>query len=484
MRMQTKQINNIFLFMVLAVLMSAMSFAAPSSSTDLDTTSAIAVNLVSVDPDPAVAGEVADVRIGIYNSGGKAVSDLMVGVEKSYPFEPAEEDIAVGTIQGYQGQDSNQQIAKLKVKIDKDAVAGEYTLRVRYYVAGSGVYAYKDLQIDVKNTDSAEIISIDKTVLVPGQETPLEFTITNVGSAPLRDLRFNWLNSDNVVLPVGSDNTKYIKYIGVGESVNVEYKVIADTTATAGLYKLDLSLSYKDALSNSDKTITSIAGVYVGGGTDFDVTFSESSGSEVSFSIANIGSNPANSVSVIIPEQRGWTVSGSSASIIGNLNVGDYTVASFNIQSSSVSSSTASQSLPSGSSSGDMPVPNDSSRNYRSSSASSGNPGNFSRRMNSTASDKITIQVAYTDTMGLRKTVEKQVKMTSLRQSSVLASATGTTQTQTRQFDRSSSSNASKYIWAFAGVIVLIAGFFLYRNHKKKKMMMDDTSHPQVMKKR
>jgi len=87
-------------------------------------------------------------------------------------------------------------------------------------------------------------------------------------------------------------------------------------------------LTYKDNINGTEKKISTIAGMYVGGGTDFDVAFSDNANSQMSFTIANIGSNPANSVSVVIPQQRSWSVSGSNSVIIGNLNKGDYTVAS------------------------------------------------------------------------------------------------------------------------------------------------------------
>jgi len=86
--------------------------------------------------------------------------------------------------------------------------------------------------------------------------------------------------------------------------------VIADTNADAGLYKLDLQLSYEDSVSGTEEEISTSAGIYVGGGTDFDIAYSESSGSDMSFTVANIGSNPAFSVSVVIPQQTGWTVTG------------------------------------------------------------------------------------------------------------------------------------------------------------------------------
>ena len=172
----------------------------------------------------------------------------------------------VGTIKAYQTE-SDMKIVKFKVRIDRDVTAGQYQLRYKEYEEGKSEVSGKgSVSIEVKSRESAEVIYIDKTVLVPGKEDSLTFTINNVGSAPLRDLTFSWVNEDKIILPVGSDNTKYIRYIDIGDSAELEYKVIADTNAGAGLYELVLQLTYDDPLSGGEKQINTIAGVYVGGG--------------------------------------------------------------------------------------------------------------------------------------------------------------------------------------------------------------------------
>lgn len=142
----------------------------------------------------------------------------------------------------------------------------------------------------------------------------------------------SWKDPDGVILPVYSDNTKYIKYLDAGESVTIVYNVMADVNADPGLYTLDISLTMEDYDSN-EQTINTTAGVFVGGETDFDVSFSESDEGEISLSVANVGNNIAYSVKVSIPDQENYKVSGSSSTIVGNLEKGDYTIASFDVNS-------------------------------------------------------------------------------------------------------------------------------------------------------
>jgi hypothetical protein len=270
-----------------------------------------------------------------------------------------------------------------------------------------------------------------------------------MGNSPLRDLTFYWENTDNVVLPVGSDNTKYIKYIEIGNNSNLEYQVIADTNAQPGLYKLNLHLSYQDSLSNQTKTINTIAGIYVGGGTDFDVAFSDNSNGQMSFSVANIGSNPANSVSVMIPDQNSWSVSGSNSVIIGNLNKGDYTVASFKLQSA---------------------ISNFTSQNRAGRNNSSNAQGRSFQRSTNSSPDTLLMQIAYTDTMGVRTIVEKQVNLGSQNS----ASAAGQAALQGRRGATQPASVFPTYILYILGIALVFVGVVVQRKYKSQKLLDPD----------
>lgn len=437
---------------IIALLMMLfMLTTAWAASDDWSQTAGISISLVNQDPDPVAAGEIVEVRIGIENIGGRAVSNLMMEIDPAYPFElvPGEDVVQdIGTMQGYQTGDSIK-IIKFKVRVDRDATAGSYDLKIKYYEQGSTAISTKSLSVDVRNSESAEVIHIDKTNLVPGKQTSLKFTVNNVGNAPLREMTFYWENEDKIILPVGSDNRRYIKYVDVSEGAELEYQVIADSNAEPGLYELNLYLTYDDPLTGEDKEIATIAGVYVGGGTDFDVSFSEGTSSETSFSIANIGSNPAYSVSVIIPEQDGWTVSGSNSAIIGNLNKGDYTVATFTLQSGGRSFTAISEE----------------------DRASMTREELMALRSNAQSSGTVKVQIAYTDTMGERNVVEKEVAINPTTTTTTTTTAAGTVPTQ---FNRGrvvqQQSFFEKYKWHMLITVLVIFGVFAWKYRKMKKV--------------
>ncbi len=449
-----KQMNKMmFPVLIMLLLMTYM----PAVNADLAGSTILSVSLANYDPNPAIAGDTVEVRIGIQNVGGMDTNNLMMEIVPSYPFElvPGENAVQdVGIVQSYQADSTvNTKIVTYKMQINKDAPAGSYELKLKYYEQGSSASTEKSLYLDIKSRESAEVIHIDKTAIVPGKQSSLEFTINNVGNSPLRDLTFNWENDGNIILPVGSDNTKYIKYIDVGNSTNLNYQVIADTNAQPGLYKLNLYLTYEDSLSNQTKKISTVAGVYVGGGTDFDVAFSENTNGQTSFSVANIGSNPAYSVSVIIPDQPGWRVSGSNSVIIGNLNKGDYTVASFNLQS------------PMSYMNSDMNPQNRTARgNYQ---------GRYMQRsMNSSMdglSDTVHMQIAYTDTMGERNVVDRDVKIGFQN----MASADGQLAFQGRR-GMQQENGISNYIWYILGIIVIVGVVVVHRKYRSRKLINPD----------
>jgi len=447
----------VFVSLILVLMIGLFS---NSVFADIEDIKDITLSLVNQDPDPAITGDIVELRIGMENQGGVAAENLVLEVIPDYPFEEISGEGLVrdvGTIRAYQsGED--MKIVKFKLRVNKDATEGQYGLKIWEYEEGKREIfrTERTFSIDIQSRESAEIIYIDKVQLVPGRQTPMTFTINNVGSAPLRDLTFSWENEDDIVLPVGSDDTKYIKYIDIGESVELEYDVIADTNADPGLYKLDLHLTYEDPATGEEEEISTIAGIYVGGETDFDVAFSESSGTETSFSIANIGSNPAYSVSVIIPQQDGWRVSGSSSVIIGNLNKGDYTVATFTLQSAATRSSA-------------QPV-------NRSSMTQEQLQELMRQRQAEQESNTVKVQIAYTDTMGRRNTIEKEVQVSI--QSAITTTEEGVSSITDMRgfqgFQRNRPSFFSQYKWYIVGLVILviiILGCVFYLKYRKEKLL-------------
>jgi hypothetical protein len=411
------------------VIMAGMASAAilPTGSSAI-----VKVSLLNQNPDPARTGETVELKFTVENTGGAIASDTAIELVPSYPFSKiaGEEYVKnVSTLQGFQ-QGADAAIVSFRVMVNKDASAGVSKVQLKQSSASSGISMTQDFDVSITSREFAQIV-LDKSKISPGNETGLKFTLNNRGSSPLRNLIFSWSDPKGVILPVFSDNTKYVNYIDVGGSVDLEYTVVADVNAAPGLYQLNLDMRF-DALNGTASEIKTTTGIFVGGETDFDVTYSESSSGQVSLSVSNIGNNPAYSVTVRVPEQQNFRVTGSSSSIIGNLDKGDYTIVTFQISSAGTfGNRTASQG------SEQAPVQT------------------FQRNATST---NLKVLVDYTDTTGERHSLEKTV--------TIQPSSSSTS--STNGFSSRQSSNSS-VIMIVVVAVVAVAGFIVYWKRKRVK---------------
>jgi hypothetical protein len=323
-----KNKKGVFLLLLICVAILPTVLAQTS-------TAQLSAALITQYPDPARSGDVLEVRISLENSGDKSASAIVAEIIEEYPFAvlPGQnKQVVIGTLPNWP-KEANSKTLTYKMLIDKNAIDGKHELKFRYSENGGVSWTIKSYTIDVTSKEFAQIIHVDKSQINPGEETPIIFTINNIGKAPLTNLVFTWAEKDNVILPINTDNTRYIPYLGVGESIDLKYTVIANPTAVRGLYNLDLTLTFdaKNKSGSVKEVIQTKAGVLVGGATDFDIAFAESNLGKTSFTIANIGENDASSVTIRIPEQEGFTVKGGESVIIGNLNKGDFTLATFQL---------------------------------------------------------------------------------------------------------------------------------------------------------
>jgi hypothetical protein len=358
----------------------------------------ISVSLLNQDPDPVAAGGEVELRFKVENIGDTDAKNFEFELIPKYPFSlvPGESaKTTKATLSSVESGD-NALIVKHKVKIHPDAIEGDTKLKIRSKSSSTGEII-QDFEVSISSKDKIEISKVSLTKLNPGKETDIIFSLTNIGATPLKNIVFSWNEEDNLILPVGSDNKKYINNLGVGEKYDLKYKIVADTGLTAGLYALKTTIEYQDKAAT--EIVESNIGIVVGGETDFDVTFSESSQGQTSLSVANVGSNPALSVTVRVPEQENFMVQGSSASIVGNLDMGDYTIVSFQIGSGRSTSSA-----------GQIEGTSQEERQQLRQRFSQTNEISGQERSPRSGRDSdLKVLIEYTDTTGTRQSLEKKV---------------------------------------------------------------------------
>jgi hypothetical protein len=409
--------------------------------------------IANVKPTELLPGETKMLTLTMQNVGSYDAKHITLNFQDNqYISVIGASSVSASSLSGWSSKD-----VTITVHAAKGAPSGIYAIPVtctfdQYYSEGSQTVTETmpevtySIVLQVTQGAIIDIADIVPSELVPGEGTELQFTITNIGNAPLQDLVFSWTEADGVILPVSSDNTKYIDSIEVGESTEVTYTVVADVNAEAGLYQLDLTVEFEDE-SGGSRSISTTAGIIIGGGTDFDVTFSDSSSEQTSLFVANTGNNPAYSVTVRIPEQDNFNVQGSKASIIGNLDKGDYTIVSFEVTSTSPSFGGTGATGPSQ----QTQLSDEERQQLRE---------EFLQR-NAAQNNNLDVLIEYTDATGLRRTIEKTVPI----QLTALSSDEAQFNPRMRQ-QQSSIWNNSTLIGTVALVVLLIGGFIYYKKRK------------------
>jgi hypothetical protein len=435
------------LFIILAILVCI----APSSSAGTDAK----IVITGVKPTELAPGDTKAITLTVKNGGSNDARQITFNFQESQHISVVgSSSVYINSINGRCSKD-----VVITVHVSEGTLEGTYSLPVtctfsqycsdnvtQDFVTKSMPEVTYSIVFRIVGGAIIDVSDVDMAELKPGGETKLTFNITNIGNSPLQNLVFSWNEEKGVILPAYSDNTKYIKYLDVGESIELEYTVVADVNAVAGVYLLDLRFEL-EAGNGGSRVINTTTGVFVSGETDFDVTFSESSAGQTSLSVANTGNNPAYSVTVRIPEQDNFVVRGSTASIVGNLDKGDYTIVSFQITSKSASfGGTGAANVTQ-----QRPLLEGDRQKLRE---------NFSRR-NASENNNLKVLIEYTDATGIRQTVEKTVPIQLMTMSSYGS------QLNTRMGQQSIWKNHT-FTVTIALVLLIIGGFIIY---KKKKVV-------------
>jgi hypothetical protein len=263
------------------------------------------------------------------------------------------------------------------------------------------------------------LISQDPYPAQPGSYANLVFKIENFGQGVSRDTQvqlvpkypFSFDEGVSTIQSLGKINA----YQTDSNAYLVRYRVKVDSNAVTDDYEMELKFLYNNAPDWLSKTVNvSVEDSQ----TDFDVILQDSSTQSSTLAIANIGKNTAQAVIVKIPEQPRFFTTGASASIIGNLAAGDYTFVTFQLSSLA---------------------------------------GNASFSEDSTQS--LLVDVDYTDSLGVRRTLTKEVAFNSLSSNAAQRFSGDAVET------RGSSDN----IYIIIGVvgIVAVVAFFKFRKGRK-----------------
>lgn len=303
----------------------------------LQSASASASDYLVTEHEPVYPGDTVFVYVPIENIGyGTWMTDTVV---KLVPANNATERaihvlddaVAIGSMEDW----NDKRTAKFKTHVDQNAVEGEYEFNV--YITAKGkdsssstptTAVLKDRILVVSGMPVITLSNTSIGTVAPGSTNDVILKFKNEGTGTARNLYADINTASehlaSVFSIVGSGTRFSLGNLRPGEEAEIRFNLIVDSQAQTGVYNIPLKISGMN-YSASDSIGVGVAGI-----TDFELSYQESASSFL-LSVSNIGVNPAKAVSVEIPAQNGFSVSGSSTQVIGNLNAGDYTSANFQV---------------------------------------------------------------------------------------------------------------------------------------------------------
>jgi len=182
-----------------------------------------------------------------------------------------------------------------------------------------------------------DLLNQDPYPAQPDDYVDLVFKLENTGGQDAEDVVVEILPEYPFALDPGADATKrlgLIRGVQYGENaVFVKYKIRVDKDAIDGENEISIRFNYntEGRWTNYYKREFNIT--IEDPKTDFDIAIQDYSHETNSLTIAlsNIGEQDANSVTVILPEQSSIEIIGSDREIVGGIDADDYTVSSFKV---------------------------------------------------------------------------------------------------------------------------------------------------------
>jgi len=291
---------------------------------------------------PVYPGDTTFVYVPIKNMGfGSFMEDVSV---RLVPKDNASANAVIllndvdslGTINDW----GSQRTAKFRIHVNPDAVEGDYYFNV--YITYKGQQTSGGTQATPTTTKLEDqiltikgrpvIVLLNSTIgtispMSTNKET-LRFKNTGTGTVEnaVASIDLSGTNVNSIFSIIGGGTQFSLGNLKAGDEASITFDLAVDIAARPGVYNLPIKITGLNNYSSNN-----YVGLIVAGSTDFEISYQETMGS-FSLNVANIGINTASAVTVSLPRQKNFSSTGSSSSVLGNLNSGDYTSAIFQIK--------------------------------------------------------------------------------------------------------------------------------------------------------
>ena len=335
------KISKVFFISFIFLIMCVLIANAAKQSTHRPSESDLAVTWINQEPDPAEPGEYVDLRFKFDNNGTDEAKNVEAELLTQYPFslEPgADAARKVGTLQSMQRGDVGV-IIKYRVRIDRNAIAGENGIKIRYRINGDDWIEPEEFKVDIQTRDailSVENILMGKETFEPGSKNNVKIMLSNKADSILRDVKAKLDLGNLPFVPLGSTNEKSAYQIGAREGYEFDFSLLTNPDADSGYYQVPLKITYSDNLGKSYTTNGTI-GFIVGAKPEISVTIDESeifeaekSGAIV-FKVVNKGVTNLKFVNLKMMPSNDYTILSNDEVYLGNIDSDDFETADFKL---------------------------------------------------------------------------------------------------------------------------------------------------------
>ena len=257
--------KKLIVLLLLIVLCMSLALGASDSKNP-----EIQVTLVSQTPDPVEPGQTVKAKFKIENSGKQTIDDIFVTIKPKFPFSIYSDVVKknIGKLRA-SSSGADAEIVDFILKVDEDAVEEEVGVDLELnYNTNSLLYIDDEFTIDIKTNDAildiTSIISEPKQI-APGETAKLTVVVKNLADSLLKDIKFkmDFGSSTLPLAPYQSSSERRIENLKTGFQDSLTFNLIADPSATPGLYKIPLNITYSDE-KGSDYFISDTMAVTLG----------------------------------------------------------------------------------------------------------------------------------------------------------------------------------------------------------------------------
>ena len=194
------------------------------------------------------------VTLNLHNTGNRAATNIVVNLDSSEIFSPADGASTAFAVEGDIDVDGRATVTipLILIASPDGFVSQSFTIAYRSYSGG----AYSDAQsvpilLDGVTAQTPHLLvqqyRTDPPSISPGAQVRLTLDVANLGDGPARDVFIRLgesVESLDPLAPVGSSNVLYIEEIPPQSTVAIGYDLAASGDAESGLVPIDVQLTY------------------------------------------------------------------------------------------------------------------------------------------------------------------------------------------------------------------------------------------------